>query len=159
MGSQNFITAQVLERVEEELRGFRQAAKARVAFLIDGNGQLLGQAGDATKVDTTAIAALTASNMAASKAIAELVGEEKFGGVLHEGEDEHLHLSVVGGIAILVVLFDAETSIGLVRLRVKNTTKNLEALLIQGAEEGVSEEEDLSPFAEITEDDIDQLFL
>lgn len=158
MGTRSFLTAQVLERVEEELRTFRQAAKARVAFLIDGNGQLLGQAGDAAKVDTTAIAALTASNMAASKAIAELVGEDKFGGVLHEGEEEHLHLSVVGGVAILVVLFNAETSIGLVRLRVKNTTKNLEALLIQGVEDGIGEEEDLSPFAEITEDDIDQLF-
>jgi len=158
VGTRSFLTAQVLERVEEELRTFRQAAKARVAFLIDGNGQLLGQAGDAAKVDTTAIAALTASNMAASKAIAELVGEDKFGGVLHEGEEEHLHLSVVGGVAILVVLFNAETSIGLVRLRVKNTTKNLEALLIQGVEDGIGEEEDLSPFAEITEDDIDQLF-
>lgn len=159
MEDQKFFTPKILERVEEELRNFRQIAKARVAFLIDRNGQLLGQAGDSETVDTTAIAALTASNVAASKAIADLLGEQEFGGVFHEGDKEHIHLSVVGGRAILVVLFDADTSIGLVRLRVKKTAMKLVELFTEDGTVAVSDDSDPEAlFAEITEEDIDQLF-
>ncbi len=154
-----FLTQQILERIEEELRLFRQSAKARVVFLIDRNGQLMGQAGDAAKVDTTALAALTASNVAASRAIAELMGEDEFGGAFHEGDNENMHVSVVGDKGILVVLFDSQTSIGLVRLRVKKTSQALGQLFTGDLADAQSEEEMLSPFAEITEEDIDQLFL
>jgi predicted regulator of Ras-like GTPase activity (Roadblock/LC7/MglB family) len=152
-----YLTPGTVQRIESELRGFRQIAKARLAFLIDRNGQLLGQAGDASGVDTTALAALTASNIAASRAIAELMGEQEFSGIFHEGENDHLHISLVGPGAILLVLFDAETSIGLVRLRVKKTAKRL-AELFEGAEADPADEPGASPFAEITEEDIDQLF-
>ena len=154
----SFLTPGAMERIEEELRGFRQLAKARVAFLIDRNGQLLGQAGDSSGVDTTALAALTASNIAASRAIAELMGEQEFAGILHEGESDHLHISLVGQGAILLVLFDAQTSIGLVRLRVRKTALRLAQVFIEGTQEAGEAVEGLSPFAEITEEDIDQLF-
>ncbi|MFQ5507705.1 MAG: roadblock/LC7 domain-containing protein [Leptospirillia bacterium] len=157
MSGSGFLTPEAIERIEEELRGFRQVAKARVTFLIDRNGQLIGQAGETNTVDATSLGALTASNIAASKAIADLLGEAEFGGVLHEGEETHIHVSLVGTQAILVVVFDAQTSIGLVRLRVKPTARTL-ADLIAGEETSESREEELSPFAEITDEDIDQLF-
>lgn len=158
MDDRAYLTPGTVQKIEAELRAFRQVAKARVAFLIDRNGQLLGQAGDASGVDTTALAALTASNIAASRAIAELMGEQDFTGILHEGENDHLHISLVGPEAILLVLFDAETSIGLVRLRCKKTAQRLAELFAKGEEDGEDGEEALSPFAEITEEDIDQLF-
>jgi predicted regulator of Ras-like GTPase activity (Roadblock/LC7/MglB family) len=154
----SFLTPGAMLRIEDELRGFRQLAKARVAFLIDRNGQLLGQAGDSSGVDTTALAALTASNIAASKAIAELMGEQEFAGILHEGENDHLHISLVCQEAILLVLFDAQTSIGLVRLRVRKTARRLAQVFSENALEAAEEIEGGSPFAEITEEDIDQLF-
>jgi predicted regulator of Ras-like GTPase activity (Roadblock/LC7/MglB family) len=152
-----YLTPGTVQRIEEELRSFRQLAKARVVFLIDRNGQLLGQAGDSAGVDTTALAALTASNIAASRAIAELMGEQEFSGVFHEGDSDHLFICVAGSEAILLVLFDAQTSIGLVRLRVKKTARRL-AELFEAGELAETEEKTLSPFAEITEEDIDQLF-
>jgi predicted regulator of Ras-like GTPase activity (Roadblock/LC7/MglB family) len=155
---ETFLTAETVSRLERELRTFRQSAKARVVFLIDRNGQLLAQAGDTSKVDTTAIAALTASNIAASRAIAELLGEEEFGGVIHEGQREHIHISLVDSQAIMVVLFDAQTSLGLVRLRVKTTAQSIADLFTGGAGAAEADEEPVSPFAEITEEDIDQLF-
>ena len=158
MSDGSFLTPGAMQRIEEELRGFRQLAKARVAFLIDRNGQLLGQAGDSSGVDTTALAALTASNIAASRAIAELMGEQEFAGILHEGESDHLHISLVGQGAILLVLFDAQTSIGLVRLRVRKTALRLAQVFLEGAREGEEGVQGLSPFAELTEEDIDQLF-
>lgn len=158
MDDRAYLTPGTVQRIEEELRSFRQLAKARVAFLIDRNGQLLGQAGDASGVDTTALAALTASNIAASRAIAELMGEQEFSGVFHEGDSDHLFICLVGAEAILLVLFDAQTSIGLVRLRVKKTVRRLADLFEEGEATAAGEERALSPFAEITEEDIDQLF-
>ena len=58
---------------------------------------------------------------------------------------------------ILVVIFDAKSSLGLVRLRVRKATDELnrifEALLSKVAAPGAD-----SPFAEITDEDIDNLF-
>lgn len=158
MDDRAYLTPGTVQRIEEELRSFRQLAKARVAFLIDRNGQLLGQAGDAEGMDTTALAALTASNIAASRAIAELMGEREFSGVYHEGDSDHLFISLAGAEAILLVLFDAQTSIGLVRLRVKKTARRLAELFEAGETSDEGGEKTLSPFAEITEEDIDQLF-
>lgn len=155
---QNFLTPNVLAGIEEELRRFRQSAKASNAFLIGRNGQLIGQAGDSHTLDTTALAALTASNIAASKAIAELLGENEFSGVFHEGEQDHLHISLVGPEAILVVVFDGQTSMGLVRLRVRKTGQNLVRIMTETPAGSDADDAILSPFAEITEEDIDQLF-
>ncbi|MBI5137185.1 MAG: roadblock/LC7 domain-containing protein [Nitrospirae bacterium] len=158
MDEQNVLTSDVFERIEAELRGFRQLAKARGVLLVNRSGQLFGQAGDTSRMDTTALAALVASNVAASRAIADLVGEREFKGVFLEGDREHIHISLVGSGTILAVLFDSQTSLGLVRLRVKSTAKALDDLLRAKAQRVVHDDPVLSPFAEITEEDIDQLF-
>ena len=58
---------------------------------------------------------------------------------------------------ILVVIFDSKSSLGLVRLRVRKASDELnrifEALLSKVHEPGSD-----SPFAEITDEDIDNLF-
>ena len=59
---------------------------------------------------------------------------------------------------ILVVIFDNRSSLGLVRLRVKKATSQLEEIfrrLMSKVEEKTTQE---SPFAEITDEDIDNLF-
>ncbi len=157
MSDNHFITSSVSKEMETTLRRFRQSAKVRAAFLIDRNGQLMGQTGDTSSMDTTAMAALTASNIAASRAIAELLGEAEFSGVFHEGTENHVYICLVGTTALLVVVFDTQTSLGLVRLRVKKTVRELADLLGGGTPVSM-EEPALSPFAEITEEDIDQLF-
>ncbi len=158
MNDQHVLTPEVFERIEQELRSFRQSAKARGALLISRSGQLIGQAGDTSRLDVTAAAALLSSSIAASKAIAELIGEREFKGVFLEGEEQHIHIVQVDSEAILAVLFDTQTSLGLVRLRVRNTVDSLAELLASGASASEGAGAVLSPFAEITEEDIDQLF-
>ena len=57
--------------------------------------------------------------------MAKLIGEKEFPNVFHEGERDNLHLSIVAQRAILVVMFDQRSSLGLVRLRVKKTSDEL----------------------------------
>jgi len=132
-------------------------ANARVVYLIDKNGQLIASNGDSDKLDGTSLASLAAGEIAATGGLAKLMGEKEFSTLFHEGEREHLHMTVVGGRLILVVIFDSRSSLGLVRLRVKKGCEELVSVLESlsaRSEEGGQE----SPFAEITDDDIDKLF-
>jgi len=149
-------------RFSEVLERLRQEANARLTFLLDKNGQQLCRAGDLDDIDPTSLASLTAGNVAATEGLAQLIGEREFAILFHEGENEHLHINVVGGRSILVVLFDERSSLGLVRLRVKKASAELASILEEvhaRAESGrLGAFGGSSPFAEITDDDIDALF-
>jgi predicted regulator of Ras-like GTPase activity (Roadblock/LC7/MglB family) len=136
-------------------------ANAKVIFLVDKNGQLISGVGEVERFDTTSLASLTAGNIAATGGLAKLIGEKEFSILFHEGEKDNLHISIVGGRVILVVLFDNRSSLGLVRLRVKKASDELTVIfdgLMQKAEEKERSGTTDFPFAEITDDDIDNLF-
>jgi predicted regulator of Ras-like GTPase activity (Roadblock/LC7/MglB family) len=136
-------------------------ANSKVIFLVDKNGQLISGVGDTERFDTTSLASLTAGNIAATGGLAKLIGEKEFSILFHEGEKDNLHISIVAGRVILVVLFDARSSLGLVRLRVKKASEELASIfdsLMHKAEEKEKSGESDFPFAEITDDDIDNLF-
>jgi predicted regulator of Ras-like GTPase activity (Roadblock/LC7/MglB family) len=136
-------------------------ANAKVIFLVDKNGQLISGVGEVERFDTTSLASLTAGNIAATGGLAKLIGEKEFSILFHEGEKDNLHISIVGGRVILVVLFDNRSSLGLVRLRVKKASDELTVIfdgLMQKAEEKEKSGTADFPFAEITDDDIDNLF-
>jgi len=146
--------------LEEALRRLRQDANARAVFLIDKNGQQIATAGEVEQFDTTSLASLTAGNVAATDGLAKLIGEREFSVLFHEGQQDHIHISIVAKRAILVVIFDDRSSLGLVRLRVKRASADLErifeAMLEKGQTTGAAAA--ASPFSEITDDDIDALF-
>ena len=146
---------EVIERLKEE-------SGSKIVFLVDKNGQQIAGAGDLGNIDATSLASLTAGNVAATDGLAKLIGEKEFSLLFHEGERDNLHISIVGKRGILVVIFDNKATLGLVRLRVKKASQELEKIFDEIEEKvkkqaGDSESYE-SPFAEITEDDIDKLF-
>jgi predicted regulator of Ras-like GTPase activity (Roadblock/LC7/MglB family) len=132
-------------------------ASAKVVFLVDKNGQLIAACGQTQDLDTTSLASLTAGNIAATGGLAKLIGEREFSILFHEGERDNLHISIVAGRVILVVIFDNRTSLGLVRLRVKKASEEL-TRIFDGLLRKVEAPGAGSPFAEITDEDIDNLF-
>ena len=134
---------------------------AKVVFLVDKNGQLITSSGMTEGIDTTSLASLTAGNIAATGGLAKLIGEKEFTILFHEGEKDNIHISIVGHRVILVVIFDERSSLGLVRLRVKKSAAELEQIFGEIDEKSEGERAGLgvdSPFAEITDDDIENLF-
>ena len=132
-------------------------ANARVVFIIDKNGQLIAAAGETEQLDTTSLASLTAGNIAATGGMAKLLRENEFTTQFHEGERANIHIQLVGNRVILVVIFDSKTSLGLVRLRVKKASEQLIGIfeiLLQKIKDPNRE----TVLAEITDDDIDNLF-
>jgi len=133
-----------------------KSSNASVVFIIDKNGQLIAAAGESDHIDTTSLASLTAGNIAATGGMAKLLREREFTTQFHEGENANIHIQLVDNRVILVVIFDKKTSLGLVRLRVKKACEQLGDIFRQLAEkaQGLGQ----TPFAEITDDDIDNLF-
>lgn len=150
------------QSIRDLILRLRSEANAKVVCLVDRNGQQLAAVGDIDSIDMTALASLTAGNVAATDSLARLVGEKDFSALYHEGERDHLHISIVGGKVILVVIFDVRSSLGLVRLRVKKfspeLTAAMERLQQRSARARSGKLAGSSPFAEITDEDIDSLF-
>src|SRR6266496_4269138 len=164
------MTSQDLVLYDEEFQKIRQAlqrlledASAKLVFLVDKNGQQIAAVGDQTALDTTSLASLTAGNVAATDGLARLIGEKEFSILFHEGEKDNIHISIVGQRVILVVIFDDRSSLGLVRLRVRRASAELETVFeeigrkIEGQKAAVAAELE-GPFSEITDEDIDRLF-
>jgi predicted regulator of Ras-like GTPase activity (Roadblock/LC7/MglB family) len=150
-------------QIKQVIGKLRVDANAKVVFLVDKNGQQIAAQGEIENLDTTSLASLTAGNVAATDGLARLIGEKEFSILFHEGERDNIHISIVASRVILVVIFDERSSLGLVRLRVKKASGELNAVFTsimdkverERAAAGAAFE---SPFAEITDDDIDSLF-
>ena len=150
-------------QIKSIISKLRVDANAKLVFLVDKNGQQIAAHGNIENLDTTSLASLTAGNVAATDALAKLIGEKEFSILFHEGERDNIHISIVGLRVILVVIFDERSSLGLVRLRVKKASQKLgqvfDSIMNKVEKEKSSVGSDFeSPFAEITDEDIDSLF-
>src|SRR5437870_3737362 len=150
-------------QIKETLQRLQVDSNSKIVFLVDKNGQQIANQGDMEGVDATSLASLTAGNVAATDGLAKLIGEKEFSILFHEGEKDNIHISLVAQRVILVVIFDERSSLGLVRLRVKKASQELGDVFArimakverEKAAAGAAFE---SPFAEITDEDIDSLF-
>ena len=149
------------KQIDAELAKLHQLANAKVTFLVDKNGQLIASYGETQNLDTTSLASLTAGNIAATGGMAKLLGEKEFSILFHEGERDNIHISLIGQRIILVVVFDQRSSLGLVRLRVKKSAEVFGQIfekILGKVDKEKGKKDSRSPFAEITEDDIEKLF-
>ncbi len=149
------------QRISAVIDKLLRESNSKVIFLVDKNGQLIAGCGETEHLDTTSLASLTAGNIAATGGLAKLIGEKEFSILFHEGEKDNIHISIIAQRVILVVIFDHRSSLGLVRLRVKKASDELTVIFNELAEKSAEIEKSgnvNSPFAEITDDDIDNLF-
>ena len=147
------------QRINEHLTALLRESDARSAMVVDRTGQLLANAGEELSFDPTVFASLTAADFSANDQLAKMIGEAEFASLFHQGEKESMYLADVGRKLILVVLFDKRTTVGMVRLRVKQTVQDLGGLITEmfgrtddsaGAQQG--------GLLEGADDEIDKLF-
>ena len=145
-------------QIKQIISKLRIDANAKVVFLVDKNGQQIAVQGEVGDLDTTSLASLAAGNVAATGGMAQLIGEKEFPTLSHEGERESIHICIIGRV-LLVVVFDERTSLGLIKLRVKQASRDLAALFEEVARVAAEKKHSTEAFfAEITDDDIDSLF-
>lgn len=114
--------------ITKALDRFLTDCNARCALLVDRTGQLVATVGQRPSFDPTAFATLTAADFSANDQLAKLIGENDFNSLFHQGEKESMYLADIARRVILVVLFDNRTTLGLVRLKLRQTVLELSQL-------------------------------
>jgi predicted regulator of Ras-like GTPase activity (Roadblock/LC7/MglB family) len=143
--------------ITETLQRFLYDANARCALLVDRTGQLVATVGEQPNFDPTAFATLTAADFSANDQLARLIGETDFNSLFHQGEKESMYLADVARRVILVVLFDNRTTLGLVRLKMKQVVEELTKLFEQVFARGQNGTQSPGILAG-ADDEIDKLF-
>lgn len=107
------------------LTSFVGETQAHAAFLCDRTGRLLTKSGNTAAMDNITFASLVAGDFAASDQLARLLGEQEFSSLYHAGEVLSMYLADVAGYGILAAVFDARTTLGMIRLKSKATVPRL----------------------------------
>ncbi len=103
---------QCLDAAQRELL---EKSEATTALVIDKGGFLISSYGDARQFDLTTIAALASGAFLANETIANLVHETNFTSVYQQGERFSMFVLCVDEHCLLVVIFKAHVSVGVVK--------------------------------------------
>ena len=144
--------------ITQSLQRFLHESDARCALLVDRSGQLVATVGEQPKFDPTAFATLTAADFSANDQLAKLIGESDFNSLFHQGEKESMYLADVARRVILVVLFDNRTTLGLVRLKMKQSVDELTGIFQAVFERPQAGHGEGGGLLSGAEDEIDKLF-
>jgi predicted regulator of Ras-like GTPase activity (Roadblock/LC7/MglB family) len=144
--------------ITQSLQRFLYDSNARCALLVDRTGQLVATVGEQPTFDATAFATLTAADFSANDQLARLIGETDFNTLFHQGEKESMYLADVARRVILVVLFDNRTTLGLVRLKMKQAVEDLAKLFEQVFARGAKGQPTQPNILAGADDEIDKLF-
>lgn len=155
-GSWSF-TEEDFAAITKSLEAFLRDSNARCAMLVDRTGQLVATVGEKPKFDPTTFATLTAADFSANDQLAKLIGENDFNSLFHQGEKESMYLADISRRVILVVLFDNRTTLGLVRLKMKEIVAELAKLFDKMFARGTASGGQKSVLAG-ADDEIDKLF-
>src|SRR5437764_10385925 len=124
------IIATVEDWVEAPLARYVEEARARLALLLHPSGQVVAQAGFTRAVDVMSACALAAAVHATSKELGRQLDGKGFHVLHHAGADKQLHLASVDtqrAAYICLTVFDAESSLGLVRMYFSDLCREMAA--------------------------------
>ena len=142
----------------QALRRLLHESGARGALLVDRAGQLLTEAGQRPAFDPVTFATLAAADFGANDQLARLLGETDFTMLFHQGQRESMVLADIAHRVILVVLFDASTTLGLVRLRIRSAVGELHGIVAVMADRGAQSGTPRPALLHDADDEIDRLF-
>src|SRR5215471_11518485 len=104
-----------VQQLEDTLRELLKETDSTTALIIDKGGFLISGQGDTRQFDLTTIAALASGAYMANQTIANLVHETSFNSVYQQGEKYSMFVLSVDDYCMLVVIFKAQVSVGVVK--------------------------------------------
>jgi predicted regulator of Ras-like GTPase activity (Roadblock/LC7/MglB family) len=114
-----------IARIDAILRDLLKLSGATCAMMIDKDGHLVDRTGTMKAFDVDTIAALVAGSFAATREMARVLGEDEFSVLFHQGHKGSIQLSLVGDRTILAVIFNDQTTVGMVRLYTQEAAEKL----------------------------------
>lgn len=119
------LTKMDIDALSEALARLLRASGAHSAMVVDRSGQLVTVAGRPLRFDTTSFATLAAADFSANDQLAQLIGEADFTSLAHEGANESLYFVDIAHRLLLVVLFDKDTTLAVVRMLAPGVAQEL----------------------------------
>jgi len=104
---------------------------ATFAMLIDAAGRVVATGGETGEFDIEAIAALAAGDLATTRQLSRMLNEPEFSLLFQHEKQKNLFMTAVESDAILIVVFDVETTFGALRLRIRRSISQLQQILHQ----------------------------
>ncbi len=129
MGTEINIFEEDFWKISKKLEKLLQETNSKTVILIDKAGQVITSVGEMKDLDLASFATLSAADFAATSQLATLIGEESFSTIFHQGENFGIYISIVADKLILAIVFDKKTTLGLVRIKAVQTSKELEAII------------------------------
>ncbi|RKZ09206.1 hypothetical protein DRQ25_07225 [Candidatus Fermentibacteria bacterium] len=147
--------------IEDFLSGLVKRSEAITALLISREGICISKVGNVETLNSTALAALVAGMFAATKEVANIVGEEQFSILLQQGEKRHIHISLIGQRSMMIVVFEDYRRIGRVRHEARAISPDLVRLLESRDKSRKEDADDISvpEFREYALNLIDRIFV
>lgn len=129
MSDEMVLSLELSMKFDKIVDQLRQKLYPHCIILADITGQLLSYHISNKEFEAANLAALFASNLGATSAIADEIQEEDgFDSVMQEGKNYNIFLSKIGNSYLLAVIFSKKDQIGLVRLFTKKACEELFAL-------------------------------
>jgi hypothetical protein len=116
--------------IETPLARYVDDARARLALLLHPSGQVVAQAGFTRAIDVMTACALASAVYATAGELGRQVDSKPFRALHHAGPDRQLYLApaeTARGAYICLTVFDAESSLGLVRIHFDDLCRELAA--------------------------------
>lgn len=149
-----------LETITHLLEKLAQDTTASHVLLLDKSGQVIAAQQQSSERDLVALGALLAGAFSSSRQVAEILGERDFRGILQQGVHESIYTSLIGEHWLLVVAFDKQTHVGLVKVLARRACDELERVLehvLSGSAEAKEQVVNVQ-FRNSVENTIDYLF-
>lgn len=112
--------------IDQVLFDLIERTHALSVHLVDRSGQLITTAGRAPDFDVTAFASLVAADFTANAELTRLMGQDGVNAVVSEGPSRTVYSRLLADRAILSVVFDRGSTLGLVRLRTQRAVSMLD---------------------------------
>ncbi len=100
-------------------------------MLIDAAGRVVATGGKAEEYDLEGVAALAAGDLATTRQLARMLNEPEFALLFQHEKQKNLFMTAVESDAILIVVFDVDTTFGALRLRIRRSISQLQQILHQ----------------------------
>jgi len=147
-----------IAHVDRVLEEFLKLSGARLALLVDTEGHLVTRQGGPVEFDMDSVSALVAGSFAATKEMAHCLGEEEFSIMFHQGKKDSIQLTLVGDRALLGIVFDEETTIGMVRLYAQEAARRLTEIFEKSDSQHPDEAMMTQEFADNAKDKLGDIF-
>jgi predicted regulator of Ras-like GTPase activity (Roadblock/LC7/MglB family) len=144
------------QRIQAILAKMQSELNAELVLLINRSGQSIVTSGSTENFDCTALSSLAAANLAATDGLANIVGEREFSVLVHQGRKRSLFISDLLKRFLLVLVFDATTSSGLIRYKCKHTALLLEDVIRDFQNRIEKNESGMTP-PQFSDDELEQL--